>query len=189
MEILPTSPVLLAGQESQICSWNLETSHTAPCEKVPQTLKRKNRLSGTLTINMRPEDEATRTPKNTMWAGPVMMFLSAIIFGYFGFWFTWDHTGVDGQTLAFVIIEEWTLKACAVGFAASGLLALAMPRPAEFLYAGLGLLSAVAFVIAGILELLDDQHAAIGPFMLFIFAAWNGFGSIAAFRALLFRPS
>lgn len=113
------------------------------------------------------------------------MFLSAAIFGYFGFWTTWLHTGVDGQTLAFVVIEEWTLKACAVGFAASGLLSFALPRPAEFLYAGLGLLSAVAFVIAGVLELLDEKHSAMGPFMLFIFAAWNGFGSISALRSLL----
>ena len=112
------------------------------------------------------------------------MLLSAAIFGYFGFWTTWLHTGVDGQTLAFVVILEWTLKACAVGFAACGILAFAMPRPAEFLFAGLGLLSAAAFIVVGILDLLDTDHTA-GMFLLFIFAAWNGFGSISSLRSLL----
>ena len=113
------------------------------------------------------------------------MFLSAAIFGYFGYWLAWDHTGVDGQTLAFVLIEVWTLRLCAAGFALSGLLTYFQPRQGEYLYAAIGILSAVAFVIAGVLELLDEQHAAIGPFMLFIFAAWNGFGSITSLRSLL----
>ena len=124
------------------------------------------------------------TPQPTTWAGPVLMFVSAAIFGYFGYWTTWLHTGVDGQTLAFVLIEEWTLKICAVGFALAGVIALGKPRAGELIYAIIGLLSAVAFLIAGVLELLDEKHAAIGPFMLFVFAAWNGFGSISSLRSL-----
>ena len=68
---------------------------------------------------------------------------------------------------------------------AAGMIALASPRPGEYLYAVVGLFSAVAFVIAGVLELLDEKHAAMGPFMLFLFAAWNGFGSISSLRSLL----
>ena len=46
-------------------------------------------------------------------AGPGVMFLSAAIFGYFGFGVTWLTTGVNGQYLLFVALFEWTLK---IGF-------------------------------------------------------------------------
>ena len=65
------------------------------------------------------------------------------------------------------------------------MLAFALPRPAEFLYAGLGILSSVAFIIAGVLDFLDEEHTTGLLFLLFIFAVWNGFGSISALRSLL----
>ena len=114
-----------------------------------------------------------------------MMFISAALFGYFGFSVTWNTTGVDGQFLLFVAIEAWTLKGCAIGFALAGVLSFIAARPAEFLYAFVGILSAIGFVTAGILDLADNQHTAMQPFLLFLFAAWNGFGSLTSLRSLL----
>ena len=113
-----------------------------------------------------------------------MMFISAALFGYFGFVHSWDTAGLDGQFLLFVAIEEWTLKACAVGFGLAGVLTFIAPRPAEFFYAIVGLLSAAGFVVAAVLDLSDPHHTAMQPFLLFLFAAWNGFGSLTSIRSL-----
>ena len=112
------------------------------------------------------------------------MFMSAAIFGYFGFSTIWLHTGSDGQTLPFVIILEWSLKGGAVGFALSGMLSLIASRPGEFVYAIVGIISSIGLVIAGVLDIRDTAHTAMSPILLFIFAAWNGFSSVDAIRRL-----
>ena len=55
-------------------------------------------------------------------AGPGIMLLSAALFGYFGFAYSWDPTGVDGQFLPFVVIVEWSLKGGAIGFVIAAVL-------------------------------------------------------------------
>ena len=110
--------------------------------------------------------------------------MSAAIFGYFGFSTIWIHTGSNGETLAFVIILEWSLKGGAVGFALSGVLSLIASRPGEYLYAIIGMISSLGLVAAGVLDLRDTVHTAMSPVLLFIFAAWNGFSSGAAIQRL-----
>lgn len=118
-------------------------------------------------------------------AGPGIMLLSAALFGYFGFAYSWDPTGVDGQFLPFVVIVEWSLKGGAIGFVIAAVLSFLAAWPAEILYAAVGIITAVGFVVGGTLDLLDDQHTVMSPFLLFFFAAWNGYGSIMSLKSLL----
>ncbi len=112
------------------------------------------------------------------------MFMSAAIFGFFGFNTVWIHTGINGEILPFVGILEWSLKGGAIGFALSGVLSLIASRPGEYLYAAIGIISSIGLLTAGILDLRDGEHTAMSPMLLFIFAAWNGFSSIGAIRRL-----
>ena len=133
-----------------------------------------------------PESNSHRDGTSAGITSPIIMFISAALFGYFGFfYYSWNTSGIDGQFLLFVAIEAWTLKGCAIGFALAGVLSFVATRPAEFLYAFVGILSAIGFVTAGILDLADNQHTAMQPFLLFLFAAWNGFGSLTSLRSLL----
>ncbi len=129
--------------------------------------------------------EAARGQADGILSGPGMMFLSAAIFGYFGFGVTWLTTGSGGQFLLFVAILEWTLKGTAIVFLISGLLAMARPLLGNLVYSLAGLASALAFAIVLILDWMDTQHQAISPFLLLIFAAWNGYGSWSGLRAVL----
>ncbi|MHC4274216.1 MAG: hypothetical protein ACYSUR_11190, partial [Planctomycetota bacterium] len=56
-------------------------------------------------------------------AGPAIMILSALIFGYFGFLtYEWSTRGPDGEFILFPALLGWTLKISAILFlAAAGL--------------------------------------------------------------------
>ena len=129
--------------------------------------------------------ESRRNDPNREATGQVWMFISAALFGYFGFGVGWDHTGMDGQFLPFVAIIEWSLKGGAIGFGLAGLLCFVAGRPAEFVYAVVGLLTAFGFVLGATLDILDTQHTAMSPLLLFIFAGFNGWSSFVALRHLL----
>lgn len=121
-----------------------------------------------------------------MLVGSWIMLLSAAIFGYFGFFnATFNTTGVNGQYLAYVAILEWTLKISAVGFAIAGVLAFFAPMPANLLYSVISLLSAVAFIVVAVMDLMDPNHTVMNPVILLLFAAWNGYGAISGLRDLL----
>ena len=122
-------------------------------------------------------------------AGPGIMLLSAAIFGYFGFSVTWLSTSAStGQFLFFVALLEWTLKGCAVAFGISAIITLAQPWLGNMIFSGVGLLSAISLVVVMILDILDKQHQAISPFLLAIFAIWNGLSSWAGIKAALATP-
>jgi hypothetical protein len=106
-----------------------------------------------------------------------LMLLSAGIFAYFGFATSWLYTGVNGQFLLFVALLDWTLKITAVVFAISAILMFVNGFLGNLLYSLAGIVSAVMFVIVAILDIMDQQHTAMHPLLLFIFAAWNGYGS------------
>lgn len=118
------------------------------------------------------------------------MLLSAGIFAYFGFATTWIYTGVNGQFLLFVVLLDWTLKITAIAFGVSALLTLVQPFAGNLVYSVSGLLSAAMFAIVAVLDILDQQHTAMSPVLLFIFAAWNGYGSWTGLQeALALRGS
>lgn len=114
------------------------------------------------------------------------MLVSAGVFAYFGFGTQWSHQSLlTGQTLLFVVLLDYTLKSSAVAIGAAVLLTLIHRAAGGLLYGVVGLLGAMMFVVIAILDIRDQQHTAIDPILLFIFAAWNGFGSLASLRELL----
>ena len=118
-------------------------------------------------------------------AGPGMMTISAVLFGYFGFFTAWNTTGVNGQFLLFVAVLEWTLKGSAILFVLSAALTLIKPLLGNAIYSLTGLLGALGFILVIILDLLDARHTAMSPVILGIFAVWNGWGSWQSLRAII----
>ncbi|MCH7603629.1 MAG: hypothetical protein IIB54_12765 [Planctomycetes bacterium] len=98
---------------------------------------------------------------NPALAGPGIMFISAALFGYFGF-FTGGlmHTNLLNQFVLFFALLDWTLKGTACGFVLGGLLTLARPVPGNLFYGITGLLSAIFFVLIAVMDIMDKQNAA-----------------------------
>jgi len=118
-------------------------------------------------------------------AGPGIMLLSAAIFGYIGFASAFSTTGVNGQYLLFVDVFQWTLKGSAVAFVVCGLLTLAQPLAGNLLYGVFGLLSAAGLALAGLMDFLDKQHMVMNQVLIWLFVAWNGYGSWSSLRDVL----
>lgn len=126
-------------------------------------------------------------------AGPGVMIFSAVIFGYFGFLgVQWNYNSVvTGQFLLYVAILDWTLKCTAVGFALSAMVTLANRFAGNLVYSIISLLSAVAFMIVAVWDLVDTQHSTFAlPFipgwvLLLAFAAWNGYSAMMSLRLLM----
>ena len=118
-------------------------------------------------------------------AGPGVMLLSAAIFGYFGFMTVFPELDADGDPIPLVVTLKWTLRMSAIAFLATGLLVLAKPLPANLLFGGLGLVSAVMLAIIGVWDLASPFASGIPPVLLFIFAVWNGLSSLSGLQAAL----
>ena len=119
-------------------------------------------------------------------AGPIVMFLSAAIFAYFGFFVGLSTTTAAGDTVLMWVILLWTLRVGAIMFALAGVLAFASPMSGNVVYAAGSALSAIGLLAVGVMDLMDDQHAAaISPVLAFIFAAWNGYGAWASIREIM----
>jgi len=122
-------------------------------------------------------------------AGPGSMILSAIIFGFFGFFYIqWNpYSAINpGQYLWFVALCKWTLQIGAVVFAVAAGVTMVNRVAGNVIYAGAGLLSAIMFVVIALLDFADTQHT-IAPYaalVLLLFAAWNGFASFTTLRDL-----
>lgn len=123
---------------------------------------------------------------NPALAGPMMMFIFAALFGYFGFYIGFLHTNNLGQFVLFYALLDWTLKATAVAFALAGVLTMIQPFLGNLLYAVTGLLNAILFVVIATMDILDKQNppGAVPIFLLLIFAAFNGYGSVASLTSL-----
>lgn len=114
------------------------------------------------------------------------MVISALIFAYFGFGTTWAHQSIaTGQTLLFVVLLDYTFKGGAILMGLSAGVLLVHHRAGQWLYAITGLLTAVLFVVIALLDWLDTQHTALNPFLLLIFAAFNGFNAASMTPDLL----
>ena len=125
-------------------------------------------------------------------AGPGMMILSAVIFGYFGFTSSWNYYSItNGQFLLYVAILDWTLKGAGVGFATAAIVTFAHHLLGNIIYSVVGLITAVLFLIVAVWDQIDTQNSSFylpylpGPVVLFLFAAWNGYGSWFGMRAVL----
>lgn len=129
-------------------------------------------------------------PQSTGIASPVIMLLSAAIFGYFGFFIGLTNQGPSGEVVFMFTLLLWTLRVGAIAFAASALIAFVQPTAGELMYCLSSLATALGLAAVGVLDIMDQQYAAaIPPILAFIFAAWNGFSAWAGLQAILGRPA
>ena len=119
-------------------------------------------------------------------AGPGIMLLSAAIFGYFGFMLAFPELDREtGSLIPLVITLKWTLRAAAIGFLLAAVITMANTSAGNLLYALVGIVSAAMFVGIAVWDLGSAWHSGVHPFLLFVFAAWNGYSSFAGLRAVL----
>ncbi len=123
--------------------------------------------------------------KSTQLSGPPIMLLSALIFGFFGF--TLRTSAVDGQFVLFMALLAWTLRISCILFVGSALCTIVNPIVGNLLYALVGVTGAGLFVVVVVLDIADMDYATIHPVILLLFAAWNGYGSWLALRAVFAR--
>ena len=132
-----------------------------------------------------PDDSYRRA---AMAEGPLVMLLSAAIFGFFGFFYiNWNTPGVDGDPVLFRVMLGLTLKTTAIFFAACAALTVVKPFLGNLLYSLGGGVSAVLFLVVAAMDIADDQHmiAPNAQYVLILFAAWNGYGSWSALRKVM----
>ena len=124
-------------------------------------------------------------------AGPGPMIFGALLFGYFGFLLGLTPNNSAGHFVWLFAVFLWTLRVVAIGNALSAMVTFASPLPGNVLYGLVGVLSAVAFVILAVWDILDKTYMLYGmPFlpawmMLLLFAAWNGYGSWVGLQAVM----
>jgi hypothetical protein len=120
-------------------------------------------------------------------AGPAIMILSALIFGFFGFAYTWNTRGTGGEFVLFPALLGWTLKISAILFVVAAVLATVKEMAGNLVYALTGVTGAGMFVVVAVMDIADQGHTIMpyAPVVLVLFAAWNGYGSWLALRAVL----
>ena len=112
------------------------------------------------------------------------MIIAAVLFGYFGFMSGLTPFNQAGQYVLFFEVLIWTLRVGAIGFAISVVLTFVTPLFGGLLYALVGVLTSTGLVVVGVWDLLDPNAAALSPFFAFLFAAFNGWGSIVTLRGV-----
>jgi hypothetical protein len=104
------------------------------------------------------------------------MLVSAAIFGYFGWMTVWAQ-----QLLPMTAILKWSLRIGSIAFAVAAGLAFAGGMLGPLLYAVAGVVTSILFVVVAVMDWANATHSTgIPPFLLLLFAAWNGYGSVAA---------
>ncbi|MDY7109916.1 MAG: hypothetical protein SYC29_14890 [Planctomycetota bacterium] len=117
------------------------------------------------------------------------MIISALLFAWFGFRAGWAHqytTTQPPQLLVMVVILKWTLRIGAILFGLSALQTIMGLLTGEVLYSLTGLVTAIIFIVVAIWEWTNPQgyYSGVSPFLLVIFAVWNGYGSLLGLRAV-----
>jgi hypothetical protein len=125
--------------------------------------------------------------KEQQLAGPVIMVLSALVFGFFGFFYTWSSRGAQGEFVLFPALLGWTLKVSSILFLLAAGLTIAKLVVGNLLYALTGVVGAGLFVVVAVMDIADQAHTIMpyAPVVLVLFAAWNGYGSWLSLRAVL----
>lgn len=122
------------------------------------------------------------------------MLLSALLFAYFGFIWSWAHQWTSTQPpqrIPMIAVLMWTLRIGAIAFIVAAALSLARQRLGPFLYAVTGLVTSALFVVVAIWEWTNPNgyYSGVPAILLLVFALLNGYGSINSLRALRAAPS
>lgn len=110
------------------------------------------------------------------------MFLSALLFGYFGF-----IAFAPNPSLLLFQLVLWTLRIAAIAFAATGVLTVLRFRLAAPVYLLVSVLTVIMFLVLGVWHFVDPKIANQNGFLLLIFAAFNGWGVMEEIRFLRYR--
>lgn len=123
-------------------------------------------------------------------AGPGVMLFSAAVFGFFGFMMAFPEIDVQtGKTIPLVVTLKWTLRAAAIAFFAAAIISMGAITPGNLLFSFVGLCSALMFLVIAIWDLNSPFESGVHPFILFVFAAWNGYSSWMGLQEVLSRRS
>lgn len=112
--------------------------------------------------------------------------LSTAIFGYYGFLAGLNTTDGAGVSIGLWLGTLWILRAAAVLFLLSALLALRGDRRTNLLYGGAGLIATAGLAAILVWDQIDTNYSLVfSPILLVLFIAWNGYGSIMTLRDAL----
>jgi len=133
-------------------------------------------------------------PEQTAIGRVGVMLLSAAIFGFFGFMMSWPELDVQtGKLIPLVVTLKWTLRITAIAFLICALVSMPLPDVGGLVYAAVGMACAAALAVLGVWDLTSHWYSGIHPFLLFVFAAWNGVTSWATYHntraAMVLRKS
>lgn len=113
-------------------------------------------------------------------ASPGTMLFSAAIFGFVGFMLAFPEIDpATGRKIPLVVTLKWTLRGSAAAFLATALLAFLRPVAGSVLFSAAGLASAALLAVVAAWDLLSAWTSGIHPFLLIVFALWNGWTSLA----------
>lgn len=120
-----------------------------------------------------------RRAQTTDLAGDAVgMFISAAIFGFFGFF----YFGAQQTILLFQIVL-WTLRGSAIGFALAGALTLARMRIGPMVFQVIAAISSIMLIVTGIWHFVDPTVANLNGVLLLLFGIWNGASVFRAFKS------
>ncbi|MFG0330459.1 MAG: hypothetical protein ACF8PN_11235 [Phycisphaerales bacterium] len=111
-------------------------------------------------------------------ADAISMFISAAIFGFFGFFYF-----TSSQTLLLFQIVLWTLRGGAAGFALAGVLTLVAPAIGRVLFFLVSAVTVALFAVTGIWHFVDPAVSNLNGVLLLLFAVWNGASLARSIRA------
>lgn len=99
------------------------------------------------------------------------MFISAAIFGFFGFMYFSGQ-----QTMLLFQLVLWSVRGGAIGFALAGVLTLLRVPGAVAFYMLVSVATVIMFAITGVWHFLDPTVGNLNGVLLLLFAGWNGHG-------------
>jgi hypothetical protein len=118
------------------------------------------------------------------------MLVSAAVFGYFGFGMSWVHQYTNTTPpvwIPMIAVLMWTLRCGTIAFVASAIISMGKPWIGSLLYAAAGLATAAVFAVVAVWEWTNAQgyFSGVPPFLLILFALWNGYGSWMGIKELM----
>lgn len=115
-----------------------------------------------------------------------MMFLGAVVLGYFGFYLpSGPPVNAQGQFVPLWAIDMWSLRCTSLGMGLCGIAMLTNARVGELLYIFVALASAIAFIVTLALDQLDHANTVMNWLLDVLIVLINGYGGLETLIDLL----